>query len=206
MIRESVMITNIVEKVPEAAFRHASVDRKRSVLLLIDMQEYFREMVQPILPNVKKLIEACRNQNVPVLFTQHGYDDPEKDSGMLGEWWGDPIIVGSKRWILLPEILPREDEKVIPKKRYSAYYRTDLETYLHSVGVDDVIIGGVMTNLCCETTARDAFVRDFRVFFLVDGTATASEAHHVATLRNLAYGFAYLKRCGEVVEELRGKS
>ena len=199
------MITNIVEKVPEAAFRHASVDRERCALLLIDMQEFFREVVQPVLPKVVELVEACRNLNVPVLFTQHGYDDPEKDSGMLGEWWGDPIVVGSKRWTLLPEILPREDEKVIAKKRYSAYYGTDLETYLHSLGVDDVIIGGVMTNLCCETTARDAFVRDFRVFFLVDGTATASEAYHVATLRNLAYGFAYLKRCEEVVEELRGE-
>ena len=89
--------------------------------------------------------------------------------------------------------------------RYSAFYKTDLEQYLMSIGIKNVIIGGVMTNLCCETTARDAFVRDFRVFFLVDGTATVSKTYHFTTLRNLAYGFAYLKRCEEVIEEIGNK-
>lgn len=49
-----------------------------------------------------------------------------------------------------------------------------------------------MTNLCCETTAKDAFVRDCRVFFLADGTSTVDEDFQLATLKNLAYGFATL--------------
>lgn len=55
-----------------------------------------------------------------------------------------------------------------------------------------MIVTGVMTNLCCETNAREAFVRGFRVFFSTDATATSSEDLHVATLKNMAYGFAYL--------------
>jgi len=56
-------------------------------------------------------------------------------------------------------------------------------------------VAGVMTNLCCETTAREAFVRGFRVFFSVDATATSSVDLHEATLKNLAYGFAYFLDC-----------
>ena len=56
-----------------------------------------------------------------------------------------------------------------------------------------------MTNLCCETTARDAFMRGFRVYFLLDGTATCTEEYHLATLKNLAYGFAYIVTCEEML-------
>jgi nicotinamidase-related amidase len=58
------------------------------------------------------------------------------------------------------------------KNRASAFHGTDLELILRSRGIDAVIITGIATNVCCETTAREAAVRDFRVFFLSDGTAT----------------------------------
>jgi isochorismate hydrolase len=60
-----------------------------------------------------------------------------------------------------------------------------------------LIIGGVMTNLCCETTARSAFTKNFSVVFLSDGTATADEAMHRASLLNLGYGFARVMTCEE---------
>jgi len=60
-----------------------------------------------------------------------------------------------------------------------------------------------MTNLCCETTARDAFMRDYRVFFLIDGTATGRSELHLATLKNLGFGFAYLLTCDEFVQMLK---
>lgn len=199
---KSDLVSNVLETVPEAALRQASVKKEQSALLVIDMQKYFSEIAEPILPTLIRTVDACRRANVPVIFTQHGYEDPEKDSGMLGQWWGDPIVVGTDRWRMIPDIAPWEGENVIRKKRYSAFYETDLEMVFRNLGVKDVIVSGVMTNLCCETTARDAFVRDFRVFFLVDGAATVSEEYHLASLRNLAYGFAYLKRCEEVIDEL----
>lgn len=202
---KSDVLSEIIETIPEAALREASVSGKHSALLIIDMQNYFEGIADSILTNLSKTIEACRKANVPVLYTQHGYENPDRDSGMLGQWWDDPIIVGTKNWEFIPQVAPHEDEKVIAKMRYSAFYKTDLEQYLMSIGIKNVIIGGVMTNLCCETTARDAFVRDFRVFFLVDGTASVSRVYHFTTLRNLAYGFAYLKRCDEIIEELGGK-
>jgi isochorismate hydrolase len=62
----------------------------------------------------------------------------------------------------------------------------------------ELIIGGVMTNLCCETTARDAFVHDYEVFFLKDGTATQNEEFQQATLLNLSFGFAQIVTCQEI--------
>jgi len=77
-----------------------------------------------------------------------------------------------------------------------------LEERLVEMGVEEVIVAGVMTNLCCETTAREAFVRGFRVFFSADATATSSVDLHDATLNNLAYGFAYLLDCDRLKQAL----
>lgn len=81
---------------------------------------------------------------------------------------------------------------VTEKSTYSAFRNSGLDERLLEMGVKEVIVSGVMTNLCCETTAREAFVRGFRVFFSTDATATSDMDLHEATLKNLAYGFAYL--------------
>lgn len=95
----------------------------------------------------------------------------------------------------MPELGRREEDTVVEKNTYSAFMGTGLEEMLKTMGVEEVIVAGVMTNLCCETTARDAFVRGFRVFFSTDGTATSNEELHLATLKNVAYGFGYLVDC-----------
>ncbi|MHC4339118.1 MAG: isochorismatase family protein [Planctomycetota bacterium] len=169
-----------------------------AALLVIDMQEYFRSIAEPVLPSVAALLGRLRERGVPVLFTQHGHDEPAQDGGMLFEWWDEHILVGTPEWQLLSEIAPREGEAVFRKKRYSAFFGTDLADRLRSGGITDLVIAGVMTNLCCETTARDAFVNDFRVFFLSDGTATVGQEMHEASLRNLEYGFATLLMCEEI--------
>lgn len=120
----------------------------------------------------------------------------------MARWWGEVILEGTFDHRLMGELNPREGERILPKRRYSAFFGTDLEPYLRGLGVEDVVICGVMTNLCCETTARDAFVRDFRVFFVHDATATSSKDLQVASLMNLAYGFAVLVGTEEVVRAL----
>ncbi|HUL31631.1 MAG TPA: isochorismatase family protein [Thermodesulfobacteriota bacterium] len=155
--------------------------------------------------NIQNVIQFCRQENIPVIFTQHGHTDPPSDRGALGSWWGQVILHGTKDWLFLPEVTVESKDIVLPKNRYSAFYETDLEKILRSKGIQDLIISGVMTNLCCETTARDAFMRDCRVFFLIDGTATGRGDHHLATLKNLGFGFAYLMTCDELVQALKSK-
>jgi len=196
---------DLLNRVPEVQWRRALPDTDQTALLVIDMQEYFRSMVRDIIPTLKRLIGACRESEIPVIYTQHGHDDPSQDGGMLGEWWGDLILTGTERAQIIPEIGPLPGETVVPKNTYSAFHGTDLEMHLKENEVENVLVSGVMTNLCCETTARDAFVRDFRVFFLADGTATAGDDYHLATLKNLAYGFAYVLTCDEVIEHIKKK-
>lgn len=185
--------------------RRARVDPKHSALLVIDLQNYFEQIVQPVLGNIQNVIQFCRQKNIPVIFTQHGHADAASDGGVLGEWWGEVILYGTKDWKFIPEMKIEAKDRVLQKKRYSAFFETDLEQFLRSKGIKDLIISGVMTNLCCETTARDAFMRDYRVFFLIDGTATGKEDHHLATLKNLGYGFAYLITCDELIQDLESK-
>ncbi len=185
--------------------RKAVVHPKHAALLVIDIQIYFQRIVQPILKNLLKVIQSCRQKEVPILFTQHGHTDATADGGVLGEWWGEVILHGTEDWKFIPEIKIESKDRILQKKRYSAFFKTDLEKFLRSKGIQDLIISGVMTNLCCETTARDAFMRDYRVFFLIDGTATGKEDHHLATLKNLGYGFAYLITCDELIKNLKSK-
>ncbi|OMO94063.1 Isochorismatase-like protein [Corchorus capsularis] len=126
---------------------------------------------------------------------------------MLGEWCdGDLIFDGAFRSELIPEIVPQmtEADKVVEKNTYSAFQNTGLREMLVERGLEEVIITGVMTNLCCETTARDAFVKGFRVFFSTDATATSEVELHEATLKNITCGFAYLVDCKRLQRRLLG--
>ncbi len=182
--------------------RKVRVHPGQAALLAIDFQNYFHQMVQPILKNLFKVTQSCRQKGIPIIFTQHGHTDPSVDGGVLAQWWGELILYGTEDWKFLQEIKMESKDTILPKKRYSAFYETDLDSILRSKGVQDLIISGVMTNLCCETTARDAFMRDYRVFFLIDGTATGREDQHLATLKNLGYGFAFLLTCDELIQNL----
>ena len=175
-------------------------------LLVIDMQEHFRDMGTAIVPELNSTIKECRVKHIPVIFTQHGHKHVELDSGVLGKFWGhgNMIQYKSQDWKLLPELCIDEKDVIIDeKRRYDAFFGTILEEMLHQLGVDTVVISGVMTNICCETTARSAFVRDFGVIFLSDGTATSSESMHDATLKNIAYGFGKVMTCAKFRDRIQ---
>ncbi len=168
---------------------------KRSALLIMDMQKYFLETTshayipsaEIILPGVKKLISVYSRKNLPVIFTLHS--NTKENAGMMRKWWPKLLLEGSPE-SHIPEELELPGGIIIEKNQYDAFYNTNLEQILHENHIIQLIICGVMTNVCCETTARSAFVRGFEVFFTIDGTATYSEEHHMATLTNLSYGFA----------------
>lgn len=185
--------------------RKRNPDPKTSALLVVDMQNYFASMAKPILNSVLTTVDLCRRASIPVFFTRHRHRSPT-DYGMLGEWWNNHLILdGTPEAELLPEIARLASaEQVVEKTTYSAFGKTGLQGRLAEMGVEEVIVTGVMTNLCCETTSRDAFVRGFRVFFSTDATATSDPELHESTLKNLAYGFAYLVDCNRLRRGLFG--
>ena len=180
-----------------------SLDSERAALLIIDPQVHFSEMLAPVAPCLLRVLDQFRKRELPVVFTRHRHVDPLVDGGMMAEWWDDLLIDGEPEAELVSELRPEAGELLIEKCRYSAFLNTSLEEDLKRRGVRDLVIGGVMTNLCCETTARDAYMRDFRVFFLIDGTGTCSEEYQIASLKNLAYGFAYLVKCSDILAAVK---
>ena len=188
------------------------LNRPKSALLVIDMQRFFLEPASPsftcgglaILHNLKKLIQAFRDSSLPVIYTRHVHHHGLSDAGLMGWWWAGMCLEGSPESEVHPEIAPQPGEKEILKHRYSSFYNTDLETVLRCLKVEDLVIAGIMTNLCCESTARDAYFRDYRVFFMADGTGTVNEEMHLASLLNLAFGFAWVTCVDTILAELEG--
>ncbi|MHA1464558.1 MAG: isochorismatase family protein, partial [Candidatus Heimdallarchaeaceae archaeon] len=101
----------------------------------------------------------------------------------------------------ITNLLNKQSIEVIEKNQYSAFYETELENILKDNEIEQVIITGVMTHLCCETTARDAFMRGFEVFFVVDATATYSEELHLGTLRAISHGYGTCISSEEIINE-----
>lgn len=175
----------------------------QSALLALDLQAYFLEennhayipSSAAIIPNINLMVRAYARRNLPIFFTRHV--NTIQDAGLMAGWWRELIIKENP----LCEIDHRIDHScgiTIEKTRYDAFYMTSLEENLRKLNISQVVICGVLTHLCCETTARSAFMRGFEVFFTVDGTATYHEAFHRAALLNLAHGFATLMRVRDI--------
>ncbi len=187
-----------------------ALSREQSALLVIDMQRYFLEesshallpRARGIIDNVHELLASYRRLSLPIIHTRHALLRNESP-GAMGRWWRDVLYDGDRLSEIVPELQPLRGESVIRKTRYSAFARTDLEEVLRRKGATDVLITGVMTHLCCETTARDAFMRDFNVFFVVDATASRTDDLHVSSLKTLADGFAIPVTTAEVLKWLK---
>lgn len=202
----------------------------KAALLVLDMQNYFLDPAShaftpsapAILPNVKKIILMARRLNMEIIFTRHVNDIV--NAGRMGRWWRDLIMedsfeaqISETLGLYDDKIVGREERKrrqgdmeksrpnvwkIITKNQYDAFYNTDLEEYLRSKNVEQVIISGLLANLCCETTARSAFVRGFEVFFPVDATAAYNRDFHLSTFRNLGFGFCPLIRTSKLISSV----
>ncbi len=203
--RELLRTVSDLRQKPNRAFNPG-----RAALLILDLQEYFLDPDShafvpsgpAIIPGINALIRAFLGSKRPVLMTRH-LNTPE-DAGLMAAWWKDLIAEENPR-SLLSSKLDASDIPVIRKTRYDAFFGTDLEAALHSRGAGQVVVCGVLAHLCCETTARSAFMRGFETFFTVDGTADYSEAFHGAALLNLSHGFAVPVLIAEMLAAFGGR-
>lgn len=190
----------------------------KCALSVIDMQD---EFVKPHwspdwvpeatrqVPSIKTLIEHCRSKNIPVIYTvysnTHNFlDRPKTGKFMPGRYSELDIdfsifFVNGQVW---HELAPREDEIVIKKSSYGAFYDTPLETILKNMEKDTVIICGTITNCCCGTTARQAYERSFKVIFGSDVTAPDDPETQEPELKVLRKGFARVLTAEEIIKAL----
>jgi ureidoacrylate peracid hydrolase len=187
-----------------------TLNRNSSALLVVDMQRFFLDPQSPtftvggppIIPNIAALIKKFRDARRPVIYTCHVHQADGADAGIMKWWWAGMCIEGTSESLVHDDIAPLPNEKIVYKHRYSAFYNTDLETILRGLKIEDLVITGIMSNMCCESTARDAYFRDYRVFFPADATGTVTEEMHLSTLLNLAFGFAYITGTEQLLTEI----
>ncbi len=216
MKKEDYFSTNQQGEAFAAALNDAGLGRRLgaqgfepavSALLVLDMQRYFLESEShahvpsgaQIVSGLQRLATLYAQQTFPVIYTQH--INTAADAGNMAAWWRDVIDADDPLAAIIPDFSPTPAQVVV-KSQYDAFYETDLFERLAAAGVQQVVIGGVMTHLCCETTARAAFTRGLDVFFLLDGTASYNRAFHLAALTNLAHGFARIVTVGEILAAL----
>jgi len=191
--------------VKELRRRHPQkFDPATGALLILDMQEYFLHPDSHafisdgprILPRLKKLQDRFLEAGRPVVHTRH-LNRPGQ-AGMMGEWWHGLIRESDPLSAVSPTLA---DPRIVlfNKSRYDAFYRTRLESWLKKRGIRRLVVAGVATHLCVESTIRSAFVRDFECFLPIDGTATWNDAFFRGSVRNLSHGFAVPVRIAEIL-------
>lgn len=190
--------------------RHAGPGSlERAGIVVLDLQRYFVDQSSPaflpaapaILPQVRALVEAFRRRNKPIVWTLHLDPPPERDC-LMEHWWGRRLVEDDPLAALSEA--PGPGDWVIKKASYSAFEGTGLAEMLRNKGVDSVVIVGVQTHLCVETTARHAFVLGLRPVVIADATAAPDLDLHLGSLRALAHGCARICRCAEIIGAASG--
>jgi ureidoacrylate peracid hydrolase len=198
-----------------------TLDPARTAHVVIDMQNGFVEqgapvevpMARGISGNINRISAAIRASGGRNYFVQYTTpDDVDRSWLVMMERLGGMAAIhrqgfqpGEHYWQLWPELEVLDGDRVVAKGRFSAFTpgTSELHDRLQADGIDTVIVTGTLTNVCCESTARDAMQRNYRTIVAADANAALSDEAHAATLESLAFAFADL-RSAEEIEALLG--
>jgi len=160
------------------------LDAARCALLIVDMNADFAcgggALYVPssaaIVANVRRLAQACRDHDVPVLYAVHAHRHDRSDMGLTGRyrepiWAREALIEGTKGVELHPALRPHPEDIVFYKQRHDAFYGTKLELITRQLKLEALIVAGTVTQVCCEATVRAAFYRDLVPIVVTDGVA-----------------------------------
>ena len=186
---------DVVEAVP--------VDPARTALIVVDMQNDFVRAegtlrvpdAEATIPVLARLIERAREAGMRVIFSQdtHTTGDPE--------WtiWPPHAQEGTWGWQIVDELRPREDETVIRKLRYDAFYGTPLDHLLRLWEISTLVIAGTVANICVHYTAASAALRWYKVIVPRDAVSALDPFDLESSLRQTAFLFAGTITTGEGV-------
>lgn len=187
---------------------------KNTVLLVVDMQVWFTDLTETCLAHILELSEFFRSKGWWQIFTQHGHTREELTSpskNQLVNKWGieGSIHKGSPEWALMPEIEATKNagmSETVFKNTYDAFINTDLEVKLRRIGAERVIVCGVMTDCCCETSGRSAFNRGFETWLVSDACGTSSKEQHERGLKGFSYAFGDVITTEEALRRLKAEN
>lgn len=185
------------------------IDRDNTALVIVDMQKDFLDDDaacfipggRSVVPATAELLEAFRGAGLPVI---HVITVWQKDGVNMSRFTTSDLLlerglrVGEPGTDPVDELTPLPDEYVVQKIRYSAFYGTELETLLRSLGIVYVVTVGVATNYCVRSTVHDASFRDFLPVVARDCTTSYTEEEHVQTLKDIEAGFGWVRDSSEI--------
>jgi ureidoacrylate peracid hydrolase len=194
------------------------ITRENTALLVVDMQNSFtepkgsmaamglpHEELRPAIAGCRTLIDAAHAAGVPVIYTRYVFQPGYADGGLVPNHIVPAIkdvnalAAGSWDGEICAELAPAEGDIVIDKSRPSAFYGTRLEPILTGLGVRSLVICGVTTNICVETTARDAGQRDYATHVISDATAEFDKARHDYALNGIGFIFGWINTVDDAV-------
>lgn len=194
----------------------------RTALVVVDMQNYFVEdgmpsacpIAQDVTPNINRLARATREAGGMVVWIQ-----TEALPDEAGDWLNRKEATSAHGWARRQRLLGKNgagfpiwpacerapEDKYALKTRYSAFipYPSELEHHLKSAGIDTLLIVGVATSTCCESTARDASMWGYRTIMVSDGNADATDAMHNHSLGKFLVTFGDVQSTDEVIAKLQ---
>lgn len=195
------------------------IDPDKTALIVIDMQNAFMEpgmvnevpVAREIVPNINRLAAAMRKAGSEVVWVQTALAGQDSlywahffehiVGGEFGERLKEQLTEGSHGHALWPELDVRPSDMRAGKNRFSAFIQgaSDLEQRLREKNIDTVVIVGTLTNVCCDSTGRDAMMRDFRTIMVSDANATRSDAEHLAALTNFIQVFGDVRDTDDLI-------
>jgi ureidoacrylate peracid hydrolase len=192
----------------------------KTALVVIDLQNAFMLPGMPvevptareIVPNVNKLAAATRAAGGTVVWVKMCLEGQSEAWRVFFD--GDPrratlseLTPGARGFELHADLDMRSEDAIVVKKRFSAFIQgsSDIDRHLRDAGIDTVVIVGTLTNVCCESSARDAMMLNYRLVFVSDANAALSDAEHNATLASILRVFGDVATTNEVIELLSAK-
>jgi nicotinamidase-related amidase len=190
----------------------------RTALLLIDYQNDFLHQdgwyarsgidishMQRVIEPTRRLVEAARGEDVPVIWTRHGSRD-ERDAGTFLQL--RPFLregglrQGTWGYDIYDSLTPADDDWFVEKTRLSAFFNTNLEVILRGLGTETLLVAGVLTNQCIAATSKDASFRDFKPIVVAECTGTTLPHLHEPALEMVSVGWGEVRSVEEAIAEL----
>ena len=219
------MSPEAIAKVTRRASRphpYDTLDPRKTALVVIDMQNHFMApgfmaetpTAREIVPNVNRLAQALRDMGGHVVWIQNVTNDTWESWSTYHQFLQTPdrakmryasMEDGASGHALWPELDVRPQDTRMNKRRYSAFLQgsSDIEDHLRARGVDAVMVVGVATQVCCESTARDACMLNFKTLMISDACATDTDDLHNASLNAFYQNFGDVQSVDEAIASLQ---
>ena len=184
---------------------------KTPVLIVIDMLNDFLADWEParrqaLTEAINQLVQTMRTHSHPIIWVRQEFEPDLRDAFPEMKARGiHKVIKGTPGCEIVPELAPAPSDTVIVKKRYSAFFGTELDEILADLRPDMVIIAGINTHACIRTTAIDAYQRDWPVLLALDCIDSYDREHHEVSLRYMKDKLAQVMTNREIESALRSQ-